>query len=203
MSCSTTSRTYYGYRHYQHYHRTMRKNREIFCETILTKKYIELSNNSLFKEIKDTQIKGNYLDIDMDEFSIIDSSTGSLATTGAATCFVICVKGKNTIGKSFIGLYHSSHFNSLKTVISLLNKRMTKKGCLQKSLEFFILGGRIVSDDPDSNSIENMQEALKLAKKLNIMGVIFNHSLKSSSGFQVLLTANKIFYSTKYFFNSF
>lgn len=197
----TLNDRFFGYEDFNQYLSVKNKNNKCFLDNISNNKtYIKCYNNSIFKEMN-TKIEGSYPDVSMEEYKIIDSSEGSLATIGAAVCFAVCVKGKNKAEKYFIGLYHTSHCLSLSEVLSILNDEMKKKGCLKKSNEFFILGGRIVSDDPETNSLDVMEDAISLVKKFNIKGLRFNDSLEAESSFDVLLTANKIYYSTERFFN--
>jgi len=192
------------YQSIEQFETTKIKNDIFFYKKIFNEFYRNLYIHSIFKEIDKISCPFSYssVDIDMEKFLITNISEGFLASTGASTCFIICFKGKTFNGDSYIGLCHTS--NIIEDVISSLKHEIINKNhCLENTIEFFVLGGRIICDDPQGDSLEEMEKTLKLAQlpQYNIKGVVFNTSLEMLNGFNVLFTGNKIYYSTKCFFN--
>jgi hypothetical protein len=190
------------------YYKTCKKNIFIFNSLIGSDpNYRRLYYHPIFSEISPNEVSNFetsrlYSDVDMDKYMIVDSSQDFLATSSANTCYAICIRGKDGNSRSLIGLCHSSHLMALEMVVSNLKSQMIKEGCLEETLETFVLGGKIVGDQLDTFGIELMKETLNLSKRLNLTGIRFNHSLNPDDSFHVLFTADKIYYSTKKFFKS-
>jgi hypothetical protein len=164
--------------------------------------YNKLFNHPVFEErVNYTQLDINQVRItDPDHCDIIDSSLGAIFTSLKGTSLAICLKSKDRDGKSFITLCNVSSPGSLeKRIIFLRDKMVDEWNCFPESIKFFILGGKIV-DRLGENSLMEMYQTLLLAKKYNIVGARFNNSFDLDGEFQVLMTANKIYYSTKSLF---
>jgi hypothetical protein len=191
------------YESYEQLHETQERNIRSFSEKILNNPlYGILYHHPIFQEVTEGFIERSFPDIDMDDFIIIPSTEVAIGTCGAATCFAICFRGRTNEGQSFIGIAHTSHVCNMKQfVLPMLKNKMIERGCMENTIEFFVLGGVIVADEPGTNSIETMEETLVIAEEYNIKGIRFNHSVNGFKDFNVLMTADKIYYSTKVFFD--
>jgi hypothetical protein len=124
-------------------------------------------------------------------------------------CFAICARGKDKTGEVIKSLLHTSTIELEKTFeqsfdhsIERLKLEMDELECSKKEKpEFFVLGGRIITDDPHVNSLKTEKHILSVAKENNIVGIQFNQSFNIMSGSEVYFTSNKIYHSTLPFFS--
>jgi len=171
-----------------------------FCKKTLSNSiFTQLYNNEYFEKLENTGKIYCSIDLSIDTFMIVPSSN-YLSSRYVDTGFAICSKGSNYI-ESYISLcYVNKNANLNKILLGLKNEFLTK-GCEENSIEFYILGGTIITDYIDDYSIKTVKKIKKLIQKHNIKGIRFNNSFCKNKYFHVLLTANKICYSTNEFFN--
>lgn len=200
--------SFLGYKNEREYLSIRDRNNEIFKKIILNNPlYSKLYSHPIFEEYDAPPSSDFYgltlSDINIDRYKITKSDEKCLATTGVTTCFAICFRGKNKLDQTYRGLYHYSNVYPLNSVLLFLKAKLVYKGCSKDSIEFYILGGRIVGDAPDYATLKFMKESLSIAEKMNICGIRFNHSIEPESNFQILFTADKIYYSSQDFFHAF
>jgi hypothetical protein len=204
----TASHSFLGYKSFKDFENERDAQKKIFDDTVhcdLT--YFRLFHHPTFKKIQSKEeitplFHSAYFDV-VDEYKIIPSSKGSLVARNLLSSFAICIKGEDKYSKPFIGLKCTSHLMYLESVIQYLKSQMIEKGCLEETLKIFILGGKIVSENPGENNLSYFTQALKLSVQCKIIKAMrFNHSLDPHKSFHVLFTAKKTYYTTKCFFDS-
>lgn len=193
---------YLGYKNLGEFERIQKENDQYFKRTIAVDElYRELSNNEIFEEFKGSTLSNRtFTDIDLDSLIITEDPQEFLATTGVAAGFAVCFKGE-VDGKNIFGLCNNS-FLPIEEALRRLKDEMLAQGCLEETIEFYILGGKIVVDAPGTDCFLQMHKILSIAEKMNIKGVIFNKSLGPEDGLDVLFTGKKIYYRTQTFFES-
>jgi hypothetical protein len=194
-----------------------KRNKQLFINHILKDPlYPRLSQHPIFQKISEQPAVRQHVFsllkiqpmkfVDQDECISIKEPI-ALATSDVGTDLAICVRGKNKTGQTLKTLEHTSMMEHEKTTqesfdtsIMNLKLQMVEMGCLEETIDFFVLGGKFIADDPDANSLEIEKHILSVAKKYNIVGVQFNPSDELGSGFDLFFTSDKIYYCTKRFF---
>lgn len=142
-------------------------------------------------------------DIDMDEeevFVIPVKNFPFLGTSGLSTCIAVTAKGETENGEIFIGLSHIC-FIPVKEILEGMTKSFRQRGCSEKSIEFYIIGGMLPNEEPDGDtdsSFEKQKEFIALKDEYNIKSVYFNHINNGEDSLSVVMTKDGAQWTTRH-----
>ena len=135
------------------------------------------------------------VDVGADRYAVcLTGKNTCLGTSGIRSNLVVCGRGKNENGVTFLTLANtSSKVKSPSELMFLLNTELEARGCLKNSIGFYLIGGSL---DAWGNSIESQEKFLELTGHFPIQGIRFNLvSSTQPESLSVVLTENEIYYS--------
>src|SRR3990170_5073588 len=142
-------------------------------------------------------------DIGMDCYKTTKTAD-KLGSSGLGPCFAICSKGKDLSGRVVLGMCHMSHLIDFQEALEILKNQMIKDGCIQKSIETIVIGGK--KPDPNNDNYPGTsaeeQRVVELAQEQNISAAIFNPVEEQESSVDVLMTKDGVFISKNDIFKS-
>lgn len=122
-----------------------------------------------------------------------------LGTSGVASCFAVTARGETSNKEILIGLAHVES-SSAKQILEGMTKSFRQKGCLEKSIEFYIIGGILPNEEPEGDTDSpfiNEKEFIALKDEYNIKSVYFNHVKDSETSLSVVITKDGAQWTTR------
>ncbi len=142
-------------------------------------------------------------DIGMDKYGIAVGHDAKLGTTGVATCFAICLRGRTAENEPVLGLCHASPEHAspdhdIESIVNNLKNKMRSQGCVS-DVEVCIVGGCLETEDNPRGTFLEEANILNLAKQMNVQAVRFNLP-GYEQNVNVVLTPDQIYASKSQLF---
>jgi hypothetical protein len=137
-------------------------------------------------------------DVGMDRFIVCSTACEKyLGTVGVKESMVVCGQGRNKYNQTFLALAHTSSLKRTpQEVLFILSAELIGRGCLENSVEFYLIGGTL---DGKTNSLDVQESFLQLANDniYPIRGARFNLvKTENKNSLSVIFTENGVYFST-------
>lgn len=147
---------------------------------------------------------GDLPDVGMDKFMVVVGASQAFGTRGLGTCFGICARGYTTEHILVLALAHTSGIEAVNEVFHSIKEEMCSQGCLEETIETFVVGGESPSTENPEGCIQDELELFSLIEEHKIKEMLLNsvNAEDNEECLSVVMTAEHIFVSKREIFDS-